>query len=150
MDASRSAITAPVTASPALRPLPLPLRWRATWPGGLLDPASLGNWQTWPGMALYWGEVSYHTDFTLSQLPDALLLDLGEVRDLACVTLNGHEVDALLKPPFTCALTPHLRLGENRLTIRVLSCLESRYGHTPCPAGLFGPVRLLVEAPPAD
>ncbi len=150
VDASRSAMTAPVTAPPALRPLPLPLRWRATWPGGRLDPAPLGDWQTWPGMALYWGEVCYHADFTLSQLPDALLLDLGEVRDLACVTLNGHEVDALLKPPFTCALTPHLRLGENRLTIRVLSCLESRYGHTPCPAGLFGPVRLLVEAPPAD
>lgn len=138
----------PGPAAPAPKPAwqeqPLALDWRAVCERGSFDHVQPGDWQQWPGMALYSGEVTYTARFTLSAAPAHALLELGQVRDLAVVTLNGTEADALLRSPFRCRADGMLRAGDNVLTVRVRSCLTSHYDHKPCPGGLLGPVKLYL------
>lgn len=103
----------------------------------------LSDWQTWPGMSLYSGCVRYETRFSLDALPDCLLLDLGEVHELANVDVNGCKVSALLKSPYRCDITTYVHLGENVLTVEVTSSLASKYDRQPYPSGLVGPVIFL-------
>ena len=46
-------------------------------------------------------------------------LDLGDVRNLAAVRLNGRDLGVAWKRPFRVELTEALRAGENALEIRV-------------------------------
>lgn len=84
-----------------------------------------------------------------------MLLDLGEVGDVARVTLNGCAAHVILAP-FVADITAALRPGSNRLRIDVANSFHNalsgtstdgftRYGAT-VGAGLVGPVRLLVGA----
>jgi hypothetical protein len=97
-------------------------------------------------------------------------LDLGDVRDLAEVFVNGSSAGVLWKPPFRADITSLLKPGANRLKIEVMNMWINRlagdqdlpaekrftrtnitfdgYRGTPGtwqvqPAGLLGPVRLL-------
>lgn len=143
IDTAQHAPTAPAAEPVALDSLDIPLTWCAQWDGGQRDNASLGDWQLWPGMALFSGDVTYRTSFLLSACPVRLWLDLGHVRDIAQMEINGHALDALLKAPFRCELTPYVHEGNNHLSVCVTSCRMSYFEHKPCPAGLFGPVALL-------
>ncbi len=46
-------------------------------------------------------------------------LDLGEVRQIAAVTVNGKDLGVLWKKPFRVDVTDALRSGENALEVRV-------------------------------
>ena len=46
-------------------------------------------------------------------------LDLGEVRELAEVVLNGTSLGVVWKPPFRLEVTGKLRAGRNEIQIRV-------------------------------
>lgn len=92
-------------------------------------------------------------------------LDLGEVRELAAVSLNGKPVATAWHAPYQVDLTEFLRPGANRLEIRVVNLWPNRLigdkqpGATPVtfapqssyganspllPSGLIGPVRVLA------
>jgi hypothetical protein len=66
-----------------------------------------------------------------------LLLDLGDVRDLAEVSLNGKPLSSVLwKAPFRVDVTGALRPGENRIEIRVTDEWSNRLlGDRSAPAG---------------
>ena len=97
-------------------------------------------------------------------------LDLGDVRDVAEVFVNGQSAGILWKPPYRAALTSLVKPGDNHLKIEVMNQWINRlagdqglpadkkltrtnitfdgYRGTPGtwqvqPAGLLGPVRLL-------
>jgi len=55
-----------------------------------------------------------------------LLLDLGTVRDLAEVYINGNKVDLLWKSPFTVDVSKHLKAGRNQLAIKVTNQWTNR------------------------
>ena len=57
---------------------------------------------------------------------ERLVLDLGNVKNLATVTVNGRELRTLWKPPFALDVTSALTPGENRLEIAVANTWANR------------------------
>lgn len=97
-------------------------------------------------------------------------LDLGDVKELAVVSVNGRPVTTVWHAPFRVDLTGALRPGANRLEIRVVNLWPNRLigdrqpGAKPVafapqagyranspllPSGLIGPVRVLAVDSPA-
>jgi hypothetical protein len=54
-----------------------------------------------------------------------VLLDLGEVRDVARVSVNGKELAPLVWAPFVTDVTGLLRPGHNLLAVRVANTLSN-------------------------
>jgi hypothetical protein len=90
-------------------------------------------------------------------------LDLGDVRELAEVSVNGKSAGVLWKPPFRADITSLVNSGANKLKIEVMNLwinrlsgdlklpADKKFTRTNItsdswriqPAGLLGPVRLL-------
>jgi hypothetical protein len=62
----------------------------------------------------------------MSPLPARIFLDLGEVRNLAEVILNGGNLGVLWKQPFRVDVTGALEAGPNELEIRVMNLWVNR------------------------
>jgi hypothetical protein len=135
----------------------------------------LSDWTERPedGIRHYSGTAVYRKTFTLArELTDAggrLALDLGEVREMAEVTLNGHALGVLWTKPFRADITKAVRAGENTLEIKVVNNWPNRLigdealpaearrtktniagfkADTPLtPSGLLGPVRVMKCLP---
>ena len=132
-----------------------------------------------PGVKFYSGQGNYTKGL---QVPADWLakgrrvhLDLGEVRDVAEVWVNGKSAGILWKPPYRVDVTSLVKPGENALKIEVRNLWinrisgdlklpeEERFTWTntqgsdrfappagqgwenPLPAGLLGPVRMLAS-----
>ena len=68
-----------------------------------------------------------------------LLLDLGTVKDLAEVSVNGKALGTLWKPPYQVDVTGALRPGANQLEIKVTNQWSNRQmGDRLGPAGEEG------------
>jgi hypothetical protein len=67
------------------------------------------------GTAVYSG----HFCWGKPRLDARVWLDLGEVRNIAAVTLNGRDFGTVWKKPFRVDLSDALRAGDNLLEIRV-------------------------------
>ena len=133
----------------------------------------LVSWTKRPeeGIKFYSGTATYQTRF---DLPDArttdclqrIYLDLGEVRNLAEVRLNGKDLGIVWTAPWRVDITGAVRPGENVLEIRVVNLWpnrligdaalpkEKRLTSTNLPfdknqplldSGLLGPVKVMVE-----
>ncbi len=139
---------------------------------------SLVSWPTRPeaGIKFYSGTAVYEKSFALPQpatgnRPSKIYLDLGSVRELAEVKVNGRSCGIVWCPPWRVEVTDKVLPGQNRLQIAVVNFWPNRLigdaglppeqrltqtnirkltAMTPLePAGLFGPVKLL-EAGPAN
>lgn len=98
-----------------------------------------------------------------------MLLDLGEVKNLAEVIVNGHSMGVLWKAPFELDITDAIQVGDNRIQIQVTNLWPNRLigdkqrdarqiafatfdtftADSPLlPAGLLGPVTLKIERAP--
>ncbi|MET0974753.1 MAG: glycosyl hydrolase [Leifsonia sp.] len=117
------------------------------------------------------GVGTYRLEFTLSaaQLAgDRLILELGQVRDIARVTVNGRECGVAWTSPFRVDVTTAVGLDNvlevevatpwrNRLiaeasgpTGEIFAPMTSVFEPTarPLPAGLAGPVAIIAESSP--
>jgi hypothetical protein len=121
-----------------------------------------------PGMKYFSGHATYKR--TISVPASALhagrhiLLDLGEVREIAEVSLNGQTPKIVWHSPFLVDITTDVKPGENSLSITVTNLWPNRligdkqpganrytyapqspYGATSplLRSGLIGPVRLI-------
>ena len=160
--------------------------WRLGFPSGWGAPESLAltnlvAWKDLPGVLAegraFSGTARYATTLRLESVPATpLCLDLGVVRDFARVCVNGREVAALWAWPYRCDIQPHLRQGDNDITVEVTSTWFNRLAYDfnqapsarktwtiwnisgsppPCltpnaalrESGLLGPVRLLTPKP---
>jgi len=117
-----------------------------------------------PGIRYFSGTASYTTEFEIGEplLREnrGWILDLGSLRDVAEVTLNGRSLGILWKEPFQADISDALRSGRNILEVKVTNLWHNRLmgdlldpGHQSAartnmvlkageliPAGLFGPV----------
>jgi hypothetical protein len=142
----------------AQSPSPLTLARAAPWSG----PAAADH----PEEVKYFSGTgtythTFHLDQVKSGSTDRLVLDLGDVHDLAEVRLNGQDLGVLWTPPFTLDVTRAARSGKNVLDIAVTNSWSNRLagdaaagstqrpgahvfeaGGTTLPAGLQGPVHL--------
>ena len=135
--------------------------------------ASFDKLESWtaraePGIKYYSGTAVYSKTFTLrAAAGQKTLLDLGVVRELAEVKVNGHSCGIIWTPPFRVDITSAVKEGENSLEIEVVNFWpnriigdqflppEQRMTRTNIRAlkkttplmesGLLGPVRLLSE-----
>jgi hypothetical protein len=71
-------------------------------------------------------------------------LDLGEVREVAEVRVNGTHVATLLWPPYRADLTGHLRPGDNTLSVVVTNTPANAMGES-LASGLLGPVTATLQ-----
>ncbi|MET8572777.1 glycosylhydrolase-like jelly roll fold domain-containing protein [Streptomyces sp. NPDC004783] len=102
----------------------------------------LGSWTDLD--PLFSGTATYATAVDLDH--DTLdgrgvRLDLGTVREVAAVTVNGTDLPPLLWSPYTADVTDVLRAGRNTITVRVSNTLSNER-KKPLPSGLLGPVTL--------
>ena len=153
--------------------------WTVRFPSGLGAPPEIQlnkliSWTDYPddGVRHFSGTAEYTTLF---DVPGALVgdnyrlyLDLGEVKEIAEVAVNGRTCRTLWKPPFRTEVTELLRPGINRLTIRVTNLWANRLAGDSklpddqrvswstwnpytsdfklLPSGLLGPVTLRIGA----
>ena len=118
------------------------------------------------GTATYTKTFTLPADYMAKQRQ--LLLDLGTVKNIAEVTLNGKPLGILWKEPFQADVTAAARVGENTLTIQITNLWPNRligdqkldakdrltwasvslYKATDplLPSGLLGPVTLRPKA----
>ena len=91
---------------------------------------SLRDWSCddWPGIRHFSGTADYEIVFTAEppKAGERVRLDLGEVCDIAEVTLNGKPLGVLWYAPFAVDVTDVLVAGENRLTVRVTNGWANR------------------------
>jgi len=149
--------------------------WTLAFPSGWGAPASvaLPQFQSWTkmedaGIRYFSGTATYHSELTVS---DALKqrqvwLNLGEVRDIASVVVNGKPVRTVWRAPFVVRVDEFLHAGKNAIEIQVTNMWPNRligdlqpgatpYTHTNVraykkdsplfPSGLLEPVTIQVE-----
>jgi hypothetical protein len=85
---------------------------------------SLVSWPTRPesGIKFFSGTATYEKTFdlppsTINSQPSTLYLDLGNVRELAEVRVNGKSCGVTWTPPFRVDITSAVKPDVNRLEI---------------------------------
>jgi hypothetical protein len=159
-------------------PLPLPGPWTLRFSGrmGAPDEVILERLLSWtehedPGVRYFSGTAVYQTEFSLPTNYLAtnrqVCLDLGVVKNVAEVSLNGRQCGLLWKMPFRVDVTAAIQTGKNQLEVRITNLWPNRLiGDTFLPeerrftrtnmsvfkqqsplleSGLIGPVELRVS-----
>ena len=135
---------------------------------------SLVSWPTRPepGIKFYSGTAVYEKTFAwkaaMEKRKTEIFLDLGNVREIAEVKVNGQACGTVWCPPWRVDVSAALQSGENKLQVEVVNFWPNRLigdaslpkeqrltqtnirkltATTPLePAGLFGPVTLLLKS----
>jgi alpha-L-rhamnosidase len=134
------------TSEPS-RTLPRPVRtelatvegpWQVTFPPNWGAPPettldTLTSWAMNPndGVKYFSGTATYTKQIKASKnwfAPGAkVLLDLGIIKEIAELSVNGHAVGGVLwKPPYQADVTGLLKQGENRIEIKVTNLWPNR------------------------
>lgn len=99
---------------------------------GTLDDVSLFDWSTsdvdeirhFSGKATYRRSLSISTDDLGDEAE--ILLDLGQVENVATVRVNGETVDTLWTAPYVIDIARALRAGENAIEIEIANLWVNR------------------------
>ncbi len=102
---------------------------------------TLVDWTSRPedGIKYYSGIAVYHQSFDLKNLPDTsqskrLFMDLGKVKNMARVTLNGHDLGVVWTEPWQVDISGIVKQGDNQLEITVANLWPNRLiGDAPLP-----------------
>lgn len=82
------------------------------------------------GVKYYSGTGTYKRTFHIpSDWLDSrkrVLIDLGDVRELAEIFVNGHSTDILWQPPYQTEITSFVKPGKNELMIEVINLWINR------------------------
>lgn len=130
-----------------LTPVPLDGDWgfRLDRDGAPNTRRPLGSWTELD--PAHSGSAIYEREFTLDARTLAgrrWNLDLGEVCDVAEITVNGTELPARLWTPYRSDITAALRAGNNAVRVRVTNTGANARGEART-SGLLGPVLLRPE-----
>ncbi|MEM8525112.1 MAG: glycosylhydrolase-like jelly roll fold domain-containing protein [Bacteroidota bacterium] len=112
-------------------------KWEIRFPHGWGAPAQcfideLTSWTMLPDTNIqhFSGTATYYKTFELdsTQLDDSskVELDLGKVKEIAEVYLNGRPLGTTWCPPHRFDVSDHLREGKNYLIIEVANVLNNR------------------------
>jgi (4-O-methyl)-D-glucuronate---lignin esterase len=111
--------------------------WTINFPSGWGAPPSvtMTSLQSWtdspdPGVRYFSGTATYHNTI---QVPASLLapghaiwLNLGDVREVATVTVNGKQLRTVWYPPYLVRIDSALHPGVNQLSIDVTNLWPNR------------------------
>jgi hypothetical protein len=157
---------------------PIDTSWTLLFPAGWGAPSSVPvvRFQSWtestdPGIRYFSGTAVYRTNL---QIPASfvtpgrqLWLQLGQVREIATVTVNGRTADTVWRQPFDVRIDSLVHAGNNVVEIKVTNLwpnriigdlqpsATARYTHTNVrayskdsplmPSGLLEPVTLQID-----
>lgn len=100
---------------------------------GAPSTATFESLQSWTenedeGIKYFSGTATYTNTFIVDEIPASgkLVLDLGEVKDVAEVTLNGKKLGTLWKTPFVIDVSETIQIGNNDLEISVTNVWANR------------------------
>ena len=86
-----------------------------------------------PGVKYFSGTATYTNAFVLGKKlfaqktrPQRIILDLGAVRDLAEVYVNGRKLGVVWHAPFRMDVTDAVKAGRNTLEIKVVNVWHNR------------------------
>ncbi len=124
-------------APPAVKNIELTGPWALSFQTGRGAPAQivlphLIDWSrdSSPGVRYFSGIGTYRHELTVpgSALKPgkALMLDLGDVRDVAEVIVNGRSAGTLWKPPYRLNIAGAVKAGKNDIEIRVANLWVNR------------------------
>ena len=120
------------------RNVPLDGQWTLSFPRGWDAPEriELPKLMPWselenPAARSFSGSATYNTEFNLNALsPERrVLLDLGQVANLAEITVNGKPAASLWAAPFRTEITQFLKPGTNRIAITVTNTWRNRLAY---------------------
>ena len=111
--------------------------WTVKFPPGWGAPPRiilerLASWTEYsnPDIRHFSGTATYEKTFNIqdSAINDQyrIYLDLGEVKNIAEVTLNGKELGIIWKPPFRIDVTNALNAGHNNLVVKITNLIPNR------------------------
>jgi len=111
--------------------------WTLHFPEGRGAPAevTLSTLLDWtehpdPGVRYFSGTAVYRQRFMRPEAPEqgggGVVLDLGDVKEVATVTVNGNEAGVLWKQPYRIDIAPFVRAGENAIEISVTNLWNNR------------------------
>ncbi len=111
-------------------------------------------WRQIESLERFAGTVTYQSTFALKsedcEAGGRWRVNLGEVFEVAQVSINGVLVGTAWKPPFQVEISEHLHPGENTISIQVANLLKNHLEESDVysrPSGLLGPVRLAPVKP---
>ena len=122
-------------------PIPVPLEVPGPWQvafqehRGAPASATFPMLLSWPdhadaGVKYFSGTAAYRATVTIPAdrlgTGRSLLLDLGQVKEIAEVTLNGVDLGTLWKAPFRVDISAAAKAGENRLQVKVTNLWPNR------------------------
>jgi len=151
--------------------------WTVTFQGGRGAPDEvrwdrLTDWSqsSDPGVKYFSGAATYTRGLVVSKTwmrpGRRIMLDLGDVRELALVSIDGQALPLAWHAPYQVDLTPLLQPGKHRLAVKVVNLWVNRLigdrqpgaqsitfapqspytAASPLrPSGLLGPVRILAR-----
>lgn len=113
---------------------PVEGKWTLAFPEGIeIVSDTLFSWPLSdnPKVKYFSGTATYSVSLTVKpeSIPtgaDRLILSLGDVRELACVRVNGKGIGLLWKAPYECDITDAVKAGENTLEIEVTNLWPNR------------------------
>jgi len=80
-----------------------------------------------PGIKYYSGKALYQQRFTLNKKPEGkIYLDLGEVNNMARITLNGKDLGVVWTAPWQVDISEVVKTGDNDLKIEVINLWVNR------------------------
>jgi alpha-L-rhamnosidase/Glycosyl hydrolases family 2, sugar binding domain len=117
---------------------------------------ALGDWSKF-GLSTYSGIGVYTKDIELenTHLKGKVILNLGDARSVAEVFINGHPAGIGMARPFRFDITDFVKVGFNRLEVKVANTLANHMSSYPTKwvlegqttSGLLGPVTLEFPVP---
>jgi hypothetical protein len=118
------------------QPLAIAGPWTLSFPSGWGAPArvSLPKLISWTahedkGVKYFSGTAIYTKSFPWAggkKPNERYVLDLGDLRNLAEISVNGRDLGILWKPPFRVDVTDALQAGDNALQIKVTNLWPNR------------------------
>jgi hypothetical protein len=90
--------------------------------------ADLKSWteRSEPGIRHYSGTATYRMNFDCPKAGNRLWLDLGNVREMARVRLNGTDLGVVWTPPFRVEVTGVVKPTSNQLEVEVVNFWPNR------------------------
>ncbi|MGB7329011.1 MAG: glycosylhydrolase-like jelly roll fold domain-containing protein, partial [Rubripirellula sp.] len=115
--------------------IPLQKDWTLSFPAGWDAPDSIkldrvGPWSEMPNNSVrhFSGTATYVTTVEIESIDrdDRYMLDLGQIGNIAKITVNGNESAVLWTWPFRADITDDLKQGENSVSIAVTNTWHNR------------------------
>jgi len=120
--------------------------------------AKLGDWREVPELAHFAGAGTYRRTVTVDPAwvaaGNRLTLDLGEVRDMVTVSVNGQALPPVIASPWRVDVTDAMKAGPNDIAVVIANVPQNATVDpkhpankklVPVAAGWMGPARLVVE-----